>query len=51
MKAVVITAFVISVIMMIVGVSQGLQGNHGAAVPAIVISLLALAIGVILGRE
>lgn len=51
MKAIVWGAFTVSVVMMIIGVSQGLAGNHDAAIPAIVISFLALALGLVLGRE
>jgi hypothetical protein len=50
-KTIGIGAFVVALLMMIIGVSAGLSGNHQAAIPAIVMSFAALALGVILLRE
>lgn len=46
-----VTCFVVSVVMMIIGVRYGLAGDHETAVPAVLVSLLSLLLGATLIRR
>lgn len=46
-----LAAFVVAVVFGIIGVSNGLAGNHQAAVPAVGISIAALLLGSALVRK
>ena len=46
-----LASFVVSVVFMVIGVAYGLGGDHATALPAVVVSLLALGLGATLLRK